>query len=242
MRSAAVRASTVETRPQREPAAHAVAGTSRRMRRGAGRASTSEPGQHERRAGDGDGAGALGEDEHAEQRRGERLGERQRRGLPRRQVAQAAREEHVGERGRHGAEEHGHGQAVAAAQPAQVAGRQHGHEQQRAERERRRHHPLGSVAAPQQPLREDGVGRVAGAGGHGQDDPERIGGGAAAAEHEREHADARRAPSRPPSGAPSGSPSTIRPITPAIAGAEPSATTVPTATPVRSTAAKNDTW
>ena len=40
----------------------------------------------------------------------------------------------------------------------------------------------------------------------------------------------------------SGSRSTIRPMSPAIAGAEPSATTVPTATPVRSTAAKNDSW
>src|SRR5829696_9168767 len=40
----------------------------------------------------------------------------------------------------------------------------------------------------------------------------------------------------------SGSPSSRRPATPARAGADPSATTVPTATPVRSTAAKNESW
>ena len=52
------------------------------------------------------------------------------------------------------------------------------------------------------------------------------------------HASAVAAAQRPVSG----SPSISRPARPAIAGAEPSATTVPTATPVRSTAAKNASW
>ena len=66
-----------------------------------------------------------------------------------------------------------------------------GEQQDAAERERRRHHTLGRVAEPQDALGEHGVGRVAGAGHHGQHDPQRVDGCVgAAAEHEQQHASA----------------------------------------------------
>ena len=64
----------------------------------------------------------------------------------------------------------------------------------------------------------------------------------AAAEHERADAGAAERGGRPPSGGSSRSPVNLRANRPVNAGAEPSATTVPTATPVSSTAAKKLAW
>ena len=240
MRSAAASASTVETRASSSRAVMPgpVAGRAGR----AGAASASSPARTSAAPIAATAPGRSPSASTPSAGRGQRLGERERRGLAGRELAQPAGEQHVGERGRDRAEEQRHREPVRGGDPRRVAEHEHRQQQDGAERERGRHDALGRVAAAQHPLGQDRVGRVAGAGDHGEHDPERVGGGArrrrARAAGRRQQASAVAAAQRPVSG----SPSTSRPARPAIAGAEPSATTVPTATPVRSTAAKNASW
>ena len=119
----------------------AHAGTVTGRRRISGAASTSRPARISAAPIAGGRRHPLAEHDHAQQRGGQRLGERQRRGLGGAEHAQAAGEQQVGDGGRHDAEEQHQRGAAGLDEPAGAGRCQHGQQDDRAEAERARPSP-----------------------------------------------------------------------------------------------------
>ena len=128
-----------------------------------------------------------------------------------------------------------------ASQPGPLSS-ERGQQHERAEPERRRHHRLGRVPGGQQPLGGERVDRVRPAGRDGERDAGRRYVGVAAGQREQRDARAGQRGRDRPAGPEGRRRSTIHSNRPVSVGAEPSATIVPTATPVSATAAKNASW
>src|SRR5215213_10217558 len=205
-RSAPARASTVEIRPSGSGAwvASGMGLHRDRLRRRARppcgpHREQDEPGQHQSGAGRRGETGALTEGDHAECGGGDRLSERERGGLARPDLTQAAGEQNVGESGGDGAEVERQAGAARLEQPAGRDEEEHREEQEGASTEHGGHDGLGRPAGGEHALGRHGITGVTGARDESETHAEGVDAVTpAAAEHEQADAAAREASGRRP--------------------------------------------